>query len=81
MGSLTGIIAVVVVARGRYRWAVYVAVTAGGGALLNMELKRYCACARPALAQALYSGQGYSFPSAHEARRSSPARSPISSCA
>ncbi|MGZ8852491.1 MAG: phosphatase PAP2 family protein [Thermoanaerobaculia bacterium] len=65
MGALTGIIAVALVVRRRYRWAVYLVVTAGGGALLNMELKRYFARARPAMAQAIYIAQGYSFPSAH----------------
>jgi undecaprenyl-diphosphatase len=65
MGALTGIIAAALVIRRRYGWVVYLVVTVGGGALLNMELKRYFARARPALAQAIYSAQGYSFPSGH----------------
>jgi membrane-associated phospholipid phosphatase len=65
MGALTGIIAAALVVRRRYGRAVYLAVTAGGGALLNMELKRYFARARPAVAQAIQSAHGYSFPSGH----------------
>lgn len=49
----------------RYRWFVYLAVTAGGESLLNMELKRYFARARPDVAEMLRQAQGYSFPSGH----------------
>lgn len=51
--------------RGRWRWAAYLAVTAIGGGLLDMELKLYFARARPALAEALRQAHGYSFPSGH----------------
>jgi undecaprenyl-diphosphatase len=51
--------------RGRYRWAAYLALTCGGGALLNLELKRYFARARPDVAEMLRLAHGYSFPSGH----------------
>ena len=49
----------------RFRWLVYLAVTAGGGALLDAELKRFFARARPDVAQQLMHASGYSFPSGH----------------
>jgi len=49
----------------RWYWLTYIAVTAGGGALLNLELKRYFARARPAVAEMLRRANGYSFPSGH----------------
>ncbi len=49
----------------RWRWLLYLAITAGGGAILNEELKRYFARARPSLAEALRQAHGYSFPSGH----------------
>jgi undecaprenyl-diphosphatase len=49
----------------RWRWLIYLAITCGGGAVLNMELKHYFARARPALAEALRQASGYSFPSGH----------------
>ena len=49
----------------RYRWLVYLLVTTGGGSLLNMELKRYFARARPDIAEMLRQAHGYSFPSGH----------------
>jgi undecaprenyl-diphosphatase len=49
----------------RFRWLIYLVVTAGGGALLNLELKRYFARARPAVAEMLRQAHGYSFPSGH----------------
>ncbi len=65
LGIITGIAIAWFATRGRYRWAIYLAVTAGGGALLNMELKHYFARARPALAEMLRRASGYSFPSGH----------------
>ncbi|HEX4404964.1 MAG TPA: phosphatase PAP2 family protein, partial [Polyangia bacterium] len=47
------------------RRALYLLTTAGGGGLLNLELKRHFARARPALSQMLRLGHGYSFPSGH----------------
>jgi len=49
----------------RYRWLLYLAVTAGGGALLDLELKRFFARARPDVAEMLRQAHGYSFPSGH----------------
>ena len=65
MGLVTAAAAVTLFLRKRHRWAIYLLVTAGGGALLNLELKRYFARARPALAEMLRRAQGYSFPSGH----------------
>jgi undecaprenyl-diphosphatase len=65
MTVVTVVVAAVLVMRKRYRWAIYLLVTAGGEALLNMELKRYFERARPALAEALRRAHGYSFPSGH----------------
>ena len=62
---LTGAVAGMLFIRRRSRWAVYLLVTAGGGELLNMELKRYFERARPALAEMLRRADGYSFPSGH----------------
>lgn len=58
-------VAIVLAVKRRYRWLLYLAVTAGGGSLLNMELKRHFARARPALAEMLRQAHGYSFPSGH----------------
>jgi len=65
MGLMTGLVAGALFFRKRRRWATYVIVTAGGGGLLNMELKRYFERARPALAEMLRRAHGYSFPSGH----------------
>jgi membrane-associated phospholipid phosphatase len=58
-------VTVVLLIRKRYRWVAYLLVTCGGGALLNLELKRYFARARPAVAEMLRLAHGYSFPSGH----------------
>ncbi|SRR5260221_6859202 len=65
MAAISGIAAVVLLLGRRYRWVIYLAVTAGGGGLLNMELKRYFARARPDVAEMLRLATGYSFPSGH----------------
>lgn len=65
LGLITGLLLAFLVVRKRYRWASYLAVTAGGGALLLMELKHYFERARPALAEMLRRAHGYSFPSGH----------------
>jgi len=65
MGAITGIVVIALFVRGRHRWAIYLIVTAGGGALLNLELKRFFERARPALAEMLRRASGYSFPSGH----------------
>ncbi|MGZ4810645.1 MAG: phosphatase PAP2 family protein [Thermoanaerobaculia bacterium] len=70
-GGPVGLAAIVLVAavalavRGKYRWVAYLLATAGGGALLNMELKRYFARVRPDVAEMLRLASGYSFPSGH----------------
>jgi membrane-associated phospholipid phosphatase len=58
-------VGVIVAIRRRWSWLIYLAVTAGGGALLDLELKRYFARARPDVAEMLLRATGYSFPSGH----------------
>ncbi|HSP14109.1 MAG TPA: phosphatase PAP2 family protein [Thermoanaerobaculia bacterium] len=65
LGVLTGLVAAWLVIKRRFRWAIYVLVTAGGGALLLTELKLYFERARPVLAEQLRRAHGYSFPSGH----------------
>jgi membrane-associated phospholipid phosphatase len=65
MAALALIAAVVLFIQKRYRWLVYLLVTAGGGALMNLELKRYFARMRPDVAEMLRLAHGYSFPSGH----------------
>jgi membrane-associated phospholipid phosphatase len=59
------IISALLVARGRWRWALYVMLTGSLGGLLNLQLKAYFARARPELSEALRDAHGYSFPSGH----------------
>jgi undecaprenyl-diphosphatase len=49
----------------RYRWMLYLVFTACGGALLDVELKRFFARSRPDVAEMLRQAHGYSFPSGH----------------
>ncbi len=49
----------------RYRWMLYLLLTTAGGSLLDMELKRFFARARPDIAEMLRQVHGYSFPSGH----------------
>ena len=65
LGVLCAIVAAVLIARGRWRWAAYLFLTGGIGGLLNLQLKAYFARARPELAEALRDAHGYSFPSGH----------------
>jgi membrane-associated phospholipid phosphatase len=65
LAILGAIVAALLAIKRRWRWLIYLAITCGGGALLNMELKRYFERARPALAEALRQAHGYSFPSGH----------------
>src|SRR5207302_4522818 len=65
LAVLLTIVGIIVAIRGRWRWLIYLAVTAGGGALLDQELKRYFARARPVAAEMLRRANGYSFPSGH----------------
>jgi membrane-associated phospholipid phosphatase len=65
MTSIAAIVAIVLAIRKRFRWMFYLIITAGGGALMNLELKRYFARARPDIAEMLLKASGYSFPSGH----------------
>jgi undecaprenyl-diphosphatase len=65
LAILLTIVAIILAIRRRWSWLIYLAVTAGGGALLNLELKRYFARARPVAAEMLRRANGYSFPSGH----------------
>jgi membrane-associated phospholipid phosphatase len=61
---LVGVVIVLVIAK-RWRWLAYLAMTCGGGALMNLELKRFFARARPDVAEMMRRAHGYSFPSGH----------------
>ncbi len=63
--TIAVIAAIVLAIQKRWRWIAYLAATTGGGALLNMELKRYFARARPDITTMLKLAKGYSFPSGH----------------
>jgi membrane-associated phospholipid phosphatase len=58
-------VGIVLAIKRRWPWLLYLAITAGGGSLLNGELKRFFARARPDLAEMLHQEHGYSFPSGH----------------
>jgi membrane-associated phospholipid phosphatase len=62
---LVAVVAVVLAFMHRWRWVAYLAVTVGGGELLDIELKAYFARARPGVAEMLRRAHGYSFPSGH----------------
>jgi undecaprenyl-diphosphatase len=62
---IAAIATIVLIIAHRYRWAIYLAVTAVGGGLADLELKRYFARARPAVAEMLRQAHGFSFPSGH----------------
>jgi undecaprenyl-diphosphatase len=65
LGATAFAVAVALYLKRRFRWLAYLAVTAGGGALLNVLLKLYFARARPAVAEMMRRAHGYSFPSGH----------------
>jgi undecaprenyl-diphosphatase len=65
IAAIVAIVAAILAIRRRWRWLIYLAITAGGGGLLNLELKRYFARARPDVAEMLRRANGYSFPSGH----------------
>jgi membrane-associated phospholipid phosphatase len=65
LAIIASIVGIALAMARRWRWMIYLAVTAFGGALLNMELKRFFARARPAVAEMLRRAHGYSFPSGH----------------
>jgi len=63
--TLLAIVAIALAVKKRWRWLAYLAFTCGGGALMNLELKRFFARARPDVAEMLRRAHGYSFPSGH----------------
>ena len=63
--ALVAVIGIVLAVKRRWTWLIYLGVTCAGGALLNEELKRHFARARPDVAEWLRSAHGYSFPSGH----------------
>jgi undecaprenyl-diphosphatase len=65
LATLLIVIAAILAMKKLWRWLAYLAVTCGGGALMNLELKRYFARARPDVAEMLRRAHGYSFPSGH----------------
>jgi membrane-associated phospholipid phosphatase len=65
LGVIVAVVVGVLVVRGRRHWAGYLVVTCVLGGLMNLELKRFFARARPDLAEALRRAHGYSFPSGH----------------
>jgi undecaprenyl-diphosphatase len=65
LAILLTVIGIILAIRRHWSWLIYLAVTAGGGALLDLELKRYFARARPIAAEMLLRANGYSFPSGH----------------
>jgi len=63
--ALVIVSAAILLFRRRLRWLAYLVITAGGGALLNLQLKHFFTRARPDVADALRAAHGYSFPSGH----------------
>ncbi len=63
--SLVAVVAALLLARKERASAIFLVVTAGAGALLNLGLKLIFARARPDLASAIAEAQWYSFPSGH----------------
>lgn len=65
IATLFVIVAIALAVRRHWSWLAYLAVTAGGGGLLNLELKQYFARSRPDVAEMMRRAAGYSFPSGH----------------
>lgn len=65
LGIIVLIVAGVLIGRHRYRWAAFLLFTTAVGALLVIQLKVLFSRARPDLAEAIRSAQGFSFPSGH----------------
>ena len=65
MGAIVASVLAVLVARRRFRWAAYLAITSAGGTVLNQLLKFHYARQRPDLKAAVLGAMGYSFPSGH----------------
>jgi len=65
LGIIVAIVVAFLLAKRRWRFAMYFVFTTGVGALLNLLLKTYFQRARPDLAEALRHATGFSFPSGH----------------
>ncbi len=65
LSVVVAIVTLVLLVKKRFRWAAYLVLTTGFGALLLRGLKTYFARARPDLATAIRQAHGYSFPSGH----------------
>jgi undecaprenyl-diphosphatase len=65
VGTIVLLAAIALAITRRWRWIAFLAVTCGGAGLLNLELKRFFARARPDVAEMLRRANGYSFPSGH----------------
>jgi undecaprenyl-diphosphatase len=65
VGILAGISFVALLLSRHFHRAAYLCLTGAGGGLLDWELKRFFARARPDIAAMLQRAQGYSFPSGH----------------
>ena len=65
LATLVAVVAAPLLVRKERASAIFVVVTAGAGALLNLGLKLIFARARPDLASALAVARWYSFPSGH----------------
>ena len=65
LGLLVAVVAALLIARKRFRWAAFLVLTSGIGSLIVVQLKIFFARARPDLAEALRTADGYSFPSGH----------------
>jgi membrane-associated phospholipid phosphatase len=65
LAALVAVTAAVLLVRKEQASAIFLVVTAGVGALLNLGLKMIFARSRPDLASALAVAPGYSFPSGH----------------
>jgi len=65
LGTIVAVVAAALLVRKERASAIFVVVTAGTGALLNLGLKMIFARTRPDLASALAAARWYSFPSGH----------------
>jgi membrane-associated phospholipid phosphatase len=65
LGLIAATVGIPLLSKGRWKWAAYLGFTCVAGGVLNLELKRFFARARPDLAEALRDAHGYSFPSGH----------------
>src|SRR5438477_593595 len=65
VAAIAGVVTIALLIARRFRWAAFLAVNVAGGGMLDWELKRYFARARPDVALMLRRAAGYSFPSGH----------------